>query len=34
LAAQTSQTEVLRAVVGDEWYRSVFGIERFGILAV
>jgi LmbE family N-acetylglucosaminyl deacetylase len=34
LAAQTSQTEALRALVGDEWYRSVFGIERFGILAV
>ena len=34
LAAQTSQTEGLRAIVGEEWYRSVFGIERFGILAV
>ena len=34
LAAQTSQTEGLRAIVGDEWYRSVFSIERFGILAV
>ena len=34
LAAQTSQTELLRAIVGDEWYRSVFSIERFGILKV
>ena len=34
LAAQTSQTEALRAVVGDDYYRSVFSIERFGILAV
>ena len=34
LAAQTSQTEALRAIVGEDWYRSVFGIERFGILAV
>lgn len=34
LAAQTSQTEGLRALVGDEWYRSAFRVERFGILAV
>jgi LmbE family N-acetylglucosaminyl deacetylase len=34
LAAQTSQTEALRAIVGDEWYRSAFGVERFGILSV
>ena len=34
LAAQTSQTELLRAIVGDEWYRSVFSVERFGILKV
>ena len=34
LAAQTSQTEALRAIVGDEYYRSVFSIERFGILTV
>ena len=34
LAAQTSQTEALRAIVGDDWYRSVFSIERFGILTV
>jgi LmbE family N-acetylglucosaminyl deacetylase len=34
LAAQTSQTEGLRALVGDEWYRSAFQVERFGMLAV
>jgi LmbE family N-acetylglucosaminyl deacetylase len=34
LAAQTSQTEALRAAVGDDYYRMVFSTERFGILAV
>ena len=32
LAAQASQTEALRALVGEQWYREVFSIERFGIL--
>jgi LmbE family N-acetylglucosaminyl deacetylase len=34
LAAQTSQTEALRAAVGEDYYRQVSGTERFGILAV
>ena len=34
LAAQTSQTEAFGRSVGEEWYRMVFSIERFGILAV
>lgn len=33
LAAQASQTEALRAAVGEDYYRQVFSIERFGILA-
>ena len=32
LAAQASQTEAFRALVGEQWYREVFSIERFGIL--
>ena len=32
LAAQASQTEVFRALVGEDYYRQVFSIERFGIL--
>jgi LmbE family N-acetylglucosaminyl deacetylase len=32
LAAQASQTEALRALVGEQWYREVFSVERFGIL--
>jgi len=30
LAAQASQTEALRAEVGDEFYRRLIGTERFG----
>ena len=30
LAAQASQTEALRAAVGDEFYRRLIGTERFG----
>jgi LmbE family N-acetylglucosaminyl deacetylase len=30
LAAQASQTEALRAAVGDDFYRRLIGIERFG----
>ena len=32
LAAQASQTEAFRAAVGEDYYRQVFSIERFGIL--
>jgi LmbE family N-acetylglucosaminyl deacetylase len=31
LAAQASQTEALRAVVGEEHYRKIIGVERFAI---
>jgi LmbE family N-acetylglucosaminyl deacetylase len=33
LAAQASQTEAFRALVGEDYYRTVFSRERFGILA-
>jgi LmbE family N-acetylglucosaminyl deacetylase len=31
LAAQASQTEMLRAAVGEDYYRSIFATERFGV---
>jgi len=34
LAAQASQTEAFRAAVGEDYYRQVFSIERFGILPI
>jgi LmbE family N-acetylglucosaminyl deacetylase len=34
LAAQASQTEVLRAVVGEDRYREIIRIERFAALAL
>jgi LmbE family N-acetylglucosaminyl deacetylase len=34
LAAQTSQTEALRASVGEDYFRLVFSTERFGTLTV
>jgi LmbE family N-acetylglucosaminyl deacetylase len=33
LAAQTSQTEAIRAVVGEDYYRRLICFERFGRLA-
>jgi len=32
LAAQASQTEMLRAAVGEDYYRAIFATERFRIL--
>jgi LmbE family N-acetylglucosaminyl deacetylase len=32
LAAQTSQTEALRAVAGEDYYRKLISVERFGQL--
>jgi LmbE family N-acetylglucosaminyl deacetylase len=32
LAAQTSQTEALRAVAGEDYYRKLISVERFGPL--
>ena len=34
LAAQASQTEALRAVVGEERYREIIRIERFAAFAL
>ena len=34
LAAQASQTEALRAIVGDERYREIIRIERFAAFAL
>ena len=31
LAAQASQTEMLRAAVGDDYYRRIFATERFRV---
>ena len=33
IRAQASQTEAFRALVGEDYYRTVFSRERFGILA-
>jgi hypothetical protein len=34
LAAQASQTQALRAVVGDERYREVISVERFAAFSL
>jgi len=34
LAAQASQTEALRAIVGDESYREIIRIERFAAFSL
>jgi LmbE family N-acetylglucosaminyl deacetylase len=34
LAAQASQTEALRAIVGDERYREIISVERFAAVSL
>ena len=34
LAAQASQTEALRAILGDERYREIISVERFAAFSL